>query len=169
MLGDVQIYDEGAFGYPGDSAFVTLAAATVINAGEPVLKALGTSGSFVGPLTTNQPTIASGSLTAGIAATTGTNTSSANGLVRVTKPTQGLTYLCAPLTAATWNTQAKYDALVGSRVLFDLTNGTYTITASDSAGNGLVVEPLDISRYPGKVRFSIRPGATYIGFATGMS
>jgi hypothetical protein len=66
-------------------------------------------------------------------------------------------------------TQAEYDALVGSRVLFDLTSSTYTITATDNAAYGLVVEPLDIKKFPNKVRFSIRPCATYLGWATGIS
>ena len=59
-------------------------------------------------------------------------------------------------------TQAEYDALVGARVLLDLTSGTYTILATDSANNGCVVEPLDISRFPNKVAFSIRAGANYL-------
>lgn len=59
-------------------------------------------------------------------------------------------------------TQAEYDALVGARVLIDLTAGSYTLLASDSANNGCVVEPLDISLFPGKVAFSIRAGANYL-------
>lgn len=62
--------------------------------------------------------------------------------------------MIAPKVAATWNTQAKYNALVGARVLIDLTAGVYTILAADGAGNGCIVEYLDISKYPGMVAFS---------------
>lgn len=170
MIGDVTFYDEGAFGYPGDIEFAVASSATLINAGEPVLKLLGSSGNVVAPLATSEPTSADAShLTAGIAASTSTNTSSAAGTVRVTKLAPEVTFLCAPKVAATWDTQTEYDALVGSRVLFDLTAGVYTVLATDNAANGLVVQPLDIAKYPGKVRFSIRPAATYLGWATGIS
>lgn len=169
-IGDVTFYDEGAFGYPGDIEFKVAASATLVNAGEPVLKLLGSTGNVVTPLATSEPTSADAShLTAGIASSTSTNTASAAGVVRVTKLAPEVTYLCAPTVAATWDTQTEYDALVGSRVLFDLTTGVYTVLASDNAANGLIVQPLDIAKYPGKVRFSIRPAATYLGWATGIS
>lgn len=73
-----------------------------------------------------------------------------------------MTFLCAPKTSATWDTQSEYDALVGARITIDLTSGTYSMDASDGATNGCVVEPLDIAKYPGKVRFSFRQGASYL-------
>ena len=82
--------------------------------------------------------------------------------MQVTPLVPGVTYLIAPKVAATWDTQAEYDALVGARVLLDLTAGAYTILAADGATNGCVVEPLDISKYPGKVAFSIRNGVSYL-------
>jgi len=161
MLGDIQIYDEGAFGYPGDVEYAVAASATLINAGEPVLKALGnTTGEVVSPMASNEPVVGTNYL-AGIAATTSTNTASAAGTVKVTKLVPGLTYLIAPKVAATWDTQAEYDALVGARVRMDLTAGTYTILAADNSTYGCVVEPLDVSKYPGKVRFSFRNGVSY--------
>lgn len=161
-LGDIQIYSDGAFGYPGDDEFAVAASATTIKAGEPVVKALGnSSGSVVAPASTNAPQVGTDYM-AGIAATTSTNTASVAGTVKVTKLVPGMTYLIAPKVAATWNTQAEYDALVGARVLLDLTAGVYTILATDGAGNGCVVEPLDVSKFPGKVRFSIRAGANYL-------
>lgn len=102
-LNDVTIYDEGAFGYPGDIEFAVAASATTIKAGEPTLKLLGASGTVVAPLTTNFPTCVAAQLTAGIASSTSTNTAAAAGTVRVTKPVPGITYLCAPLTAASWD------------------------------------------------------------------
>lgn len=160
MLGDISIYDGAVFGYPGDNVFtVSSGAVASINAGEPVSKPLGVAGT-VSALANAKPVVATDFL-AGISATTSTDTTSANGTVRVTKPDELLSYLIAPKTAATWNTQAKYDALVGARVTFDLTSGVYTINATDGSTNGLIVEPLDIVKFPGKVRFTIRQGAFY--------
>ena len=59
-------------------------------------------------------------------------------------------------------TVALKDALVGDRVLIDLTTGSYTILATDGATNGCVIMPLDISKYPGKVRFAFRNGVSYL-------
>ena len=161
-LGDITIYSENAFGYPGDDVFSVAASATTIKAGEPVSKPLGNSaGAVVAPLATNKPVVATDFM-AGIAATTSTNTAGAAGTVRVTKLVPGVSYLIAPNSSAAYDTQAEYDALVGARVLFDLTTGVYTILASDGATSGLVVEPLDISKFPGKVRFSIRAGVSYL-------
>ena len=160
-LGDITIYDEGAFGYPGDEEFAVAASATTIKAGEPVSWALG--GYVVTPMATNKPVIGTDYL-AGIAATTSTNTAAAAGTVRVTKPLPGMSYLIAPLAPTSFDTQAEYDLLVGDRVLFDLTSSTYTITATDGATYGLTILPLDIKKYPGKVRFAIRTGATTLGW-----
>jgi hypothetical protein len=160
--GDITIYDEGAFGYPGDDYFNVAASATLINPGEPVTKALGnTSGAVVTPMATNKPVVATDFL-AGIATTTSTNTSTAAGSVRVMKITNGVSYLISPNVAATWNTQAKYDALVGARVLLDLTAGAYTILASDGATSGCVIQELDVIKHPGKVRFTFREGVNYL-------
>ncbi len=162
MLGDIQIFTEGAFGYPGDDAFCVGASSTLINAGEPVAKSLGnTSGSYVTPAADATPVVGTDNY-AGIAASTSTNTSTAPGSVRVTKLLPGISYLISPKTTATWDTQAEYDALVGARLTLDLTNGVYTIDASDGATNGCVVMPLDISKNPGKVRFCFRNAVSYL-------
>lgn len=62
-------------------------------------------------------------------------------------------------------TQATYNALIGSRVLIKMsastTNPVFTILASDSSTSGLIVEYLDIAKYPGKVAFSLRNGLDY--------
>ena len=179
MLGDIQVYTDGAFGQTGDDMILPVAAGTVaakIKAGEPVYAALGGSGRAATALATNLPSSAALANTiTGIATTTSTDTVAAAGTVRVKKIMPGDTFLISPNSAAAWDTQAEYDALVGHRVLLDLTGtaaagtATYTILASDSAAYGCVIEPLDISKYPAKVRFSIRPAATTIGWATGIS
>jgi hypothetical protein len=167
MLGDITLYDDAAFGQPGEVEFVVVSgtAAQKIKAGEPVLKAL--AGVAVSALATNKPVVATDYL-AGIAASVSTDTVAAAGTVKVTKMVPGMSWLIAPNVAATWNTQAKYDALVGARVLLDLTGtavagtATYTILAADGATNGCVILPLDIKKYPGKVRFAFREGCNYL-------
>lgn len=98
----------------------------------------------------------------GIAASTSTNTAALEGTVEVLLDVPGMVYLIAPNVAASFDTQAEYDALVGDRVLLDLTSSTYTILASDGATNGCVIEPLDVAKYPGKVAFSFRRGTNYL-------
>lgn len=158
MLGDIQFYEE-INGYQGDDSYVVAASATLIYPGEPVAKAL--AGVAVTPAANNTPVVGTNYF-AGIATTTSTNTSTAGGVVSVSKFVSGVTYLIKPKVAATWDTQSEYDALVGSRVLLDLTASTYTILASDGATNGCVVMPLDISKFPGKVRFAFRNGVNYL-------
>ncbi len=160
LLGDIQIYSEGAFGYPGDDVYTVDSGTTAsITAGTPVKKALGSA--FVAAESTNTPVVAT-DYWAGIAATTSNETSALAGQVRVTKMSQNLTYLIAPKVAATFDTQAEYDALVGDRVLLDLTSSTWTILAADSATYGCVIMPLDIAKTPGQVRFAIRNGVNYL-------
>jgi hypothetical protein len=110
LLGDIQLYDTTYNVYPGDDVYAVASGTTAsITAGTPVLKALG--GAAVSAATTNMPVVAT-DFFAGIAATTSTETASAAGTVAVTKLVPGLTWLIAPKVAATWDTQAEYDALV---------------------------------------------------------
>ena len=160
-LGDIQVYDTGAFGYPGDRIYnVASGSVASINAGEPVTKVLGSP--YVTVAITGSPLVGSTTLLVGVASTTSTDTASAAGTVRVLKLVEGVSYLIAPKVAATWATQTLYDALVGSRVLLDLTSSTYTILAADSALNGCVVLPLDVQKYPNKVRFAFKNAADYL-------
>lgn len=129
------------------------ASATVINAGEPVARALG--GVAVTPAATSTPVVAT-DFYAGIATTNSTNTAALAGTVDVMPLSSGITYLANPAVAASFTPQSSYDALVGKRVLIQLSAGTYSILASDSANNGLIIMPLDINKYPGKVAVAIR-------------
>jgi hypothetical protein len=167
MLGDIQVYDSGEFGYPGARQYnVASGVLASIKAGEPVQKVLGSP--YVVAMTTSMPITGSASLMVGIADTTSTDTVAAAGTVQVLKMVPGVSYLIAPDTAATWATQSAYDALVGSRVLLKLTGTlaagtqTYTMLATDSANNGCVVLPLDIQKYPTKVRFAFRNAVDYL-------
>jgi hypothetical protein len=186
MLGDIRIYDEG-YQYPGDETYqvASATAAQKIKAGEPVYKALGQR--YATAMVTLGPTTAAMANTIfGIASSTSTDTVAAAGTVNVMPIDGTVTFLIKPAAAdmptygytpATGvSVQATYNALVGSRVRLVLTGtavagtATYTIeTPGDGADNGCVIEPLDIIKYPGWVRFSVRVPATTNGWATGIS
>ncbi len=169
--GDLTVRDQNVMAGAGAHLY-NVAAGTAILAGEPVqLRAVGNT--VVEPSLTSTPIV---SVTAGVeglfvgvAATNSTNTATAAGIVYVTPVMSALTYLIAPTTPSSWDTQAEYDALVGKRVLIQ--NGTtvsstaqnvgsYTLLATDSANNGCVVQALDISKYPGKVAIAFRTGTS---------
>jgi len=71
-------------------------------------------------------------------------------------------------TAGNTNQQV-YDGTVGYRTTFNRIGGTgasqlggtYYINASDASAGGLIVEELDITKFPGKVRFSFRNQLSY--------
>lgn len=133
------------------------ASATLIYPGDLVACAPGT---VVGSLmATNKPVVATDYLL-GIAVSTSTNTAALAGYVEVVMVDSGDVLLITPNVAATWDTQAEYDALVGKRVLIDLTAAKYTILAADNSTYGCVIQPLDILKYPGKVAFSFRAGVS---------
>jgi hypothetical protein len=88
----------------------------------------------------------------GIAMSTSTNTAAAAGVVDFMPVTPGQVWLVNPTTAADYNTQAKYDALVGKAIVMALSaGGVWTAGSTNSAAYGLVVMPLDIIKTPGKV------------------
>ncbi len=177
---------DNGFGYPGDVNYVVATGATVpqILSGEPVQDNLGAgtvtalasgTGAIAWPHTGDALNGANNSTMAGVAASTSNENSSGNinGSVSVTPIDADLTYLIATLQTAQyfgWPSSAitlqqkQYDTNVGARVTLARTagvgaamlGGTYTINATDATGNGLVVEALDIQKYPGKVRFSFR-------------
>lgn len=128
-----------------------------IKPGEPVQKLAGTA--RVTAFLNNSPTATNRIV--GVSASTSTETASAVGTVDVLPATNGQIFLISPKVAATWDTQTKYNNLVGARVLIDLASSTYTILAADGAGNGCVVEWLDIATNPGKVAFSFSPLVDY--------
>lgn len=156
--GDIQPAESATFS--NGSAlpyFVGSGAAASINAGEPVQKLAGAAG--VTALLTNSPTTTNRIV--GVSTSVSSDTVAASGLVSVIPVNDSQVWMIAPKVATTWNTQAKYNALVGSRVLIDLTAGVYTILAVDGASNGCIVEYLDISKYPGQVAFSFSPLCDY--------
>jgi hypothetical protein len=157
--GDFQPYQNAAASKMDGSLKYVVAAGTTasINAGEPVTKLAGANNVVAGA--TNIPTTTLRIV--GIAVSASNETASVSGLVDVVPTSPGQLWMVAPKVAATWNTQAKYNALVGARVLIDLTAGVFTLLAADGASNGCVVEFLDIARYPGMVAFSWSPVCDY--------
>ena len=151
--GDILVKATGAFGSAPAKKVNVAAGATTINPGEPVVQALG--GITVTAMATNKPVVATDYL-CGIATTTSTQTASIAGEVWVEPIIPGTIYTMKPAVVATWDTQAEYDALVGKRVLIDLTAGSYTILAVDGSTYGCVIEWLDVTKNPGYVAFSFR-------------
>lgn len=158
-VGDITIYEQSTLQLNGSKKALVAAGATTINPGEPIAVTLGTA--TVTAMATNKPVVATDFL-AGIATSTSTQTASVAGTVDYLPIQPGVTYMISPKVAATWDTQAEYDALVNDRVLLDLTGGVYTILAADGATSGCVVMPLDITRYPGKVAFQFRNGVSFV-------
>lgn len=162
--GDFVTLENSAVGGRGGRLY-NVAAGTPIFAGEPVQRDLG--GVVVYPAVTSTPVVGT-SYFVGVATTNSTNTASAAGTVNVIPLTNMLTYLCNPDVAATWDTQAEYDALTGKRVLIKNsvtvtatpTSGTYTLLASDSANNGCVVQAMSVALYPNKVAIAFRAAAS---------
>lgn len=133
------------------------AGADKIYPGEPVARDLGAA--TVTAMATNKPVVAT-DYVIGIAASESTQTASVAGTVEVVPLDSQDVFLIAPNSAAAFDTQAEYDALVGDRVLMDLTAGAYTLLATDGATYGCVIQPLDISEHPGKVAFKFRAGVS---------
>lgn len=118
----------------------------------------------------------------GVASTSSNETTSGtiNGQVSVTPLDEPITYLISTQATSLFfglnatgtngnSAQAVYDGTVGYRTTFNRVGGvgatqlggTYYINASDASAGGLIVEELDIQKFPGKVRFSFRNGLSY--------
>lgn len=163
-LSDFMLFQNSSTNGRGGRTY-NVALGTPILAGEPVGATVG--GVAVFPADTSTPVVST-ALYAGIAATNSTNTTTAAGSVVVIPINSNDTWLVNPAVAASWDTQAEYDALTGKRVLIQnnaqvgysysqyVNNGTYSLLASDSANNGAVVQRLDISKTPGKVAIAFR-------------
>lgn len=170
--GDLIILEQNQIAGRGGRLY-NVAAGTPIYAGEPAqIRAVG--GIVVEPNLTSTPVVSVSAgvegLFAGVATTNSTNTTSAAGSVYVMPINSGITYLGNPDVAATWDTQAEYDALVGKRVLLKNsvsvtatpTSGTYTVLASDSANNGCTVQAMNINEHPAKVAIAFRTGTSNV-------
>lgn len=77
----------------------------------------------------------------GLAKDVSTDTASANGTVNVWAPVPGLVYRGFAKSATAFDTQSEIDALMGKKVLFDLTSGDWTVdtAATDALVNCVVI------------------------------
>lgn len=135
-----------------------------INAGEPVSKALGSQYVIIMP---NAKPVVADTNTVGVSSTTSTETASADGTVQVIPINANNIWSITPQTAATYGVgstpnQTTYNALVGARVVFQVTTGTWKILATDSSGNGLVIAASNVATNLGKVNFSFRAANSYL-------
>lgn len=167
-IGDITIFRQASSGGgSGSFPFNVAVSATAINPGEPVMLIAGAT-SIIPNASSNLLTIPSpfvpysitGTGLLGIAQITSTNTASAVGSVDVVPATSGTTWLINANSGFLVNTQAKYDALVGHRVLIDLTAGVYTLLTTDSALNGCLIMPLNVFKFPGKIAFKFLDGVS---------
>lgn len=160
-LGNISIVDNGGLQTCPVRRYHTEAAATTINAGEPVkLKAAGSG--YVIPLADAEPVIGTTTAVVGIASTTSTHTASADGFVDVYVPREGVVYRAKAKTAADIDTAAELLAKTNDRVIFDLTSGVYTVDtgAADGATNGITIVGGNITE--GTVDFIIRGSGTLL-------
>lgn len=161
--GDVLLFKQGPFGSKGSQTYnVSSGAVTSIKAGEFCLKALGAANPTVWTANSTAKPVVATDFVVGLSTSDSTDTASAAGIVDIIDLMPGMQFLMNPTVAATWNTQAKYDALVGSRVLLSTVGAVQTVLASDSATSGIVIMPLDISKFPGKVAVALRNGCSYL-------
>lgn len=155
----VLLSSKNGSGFPGSKTMNVAASATLIYSGEIVAQALGDV--VVLKMATDKPHVAT-DYVVGVAMNQSTNTAALAGTVDVVPVNSGDVWLANPTTPANWDTQAEYDALVGKRMVFALSTSTYTIGHTDGATHGCVIQPMDVTKYPGKVAFSFREGCSYL-------
>lgn len=149
-LGNVSIIDQNGQMLPASRPWPVAAAATAIYAGEPC-KLVST---YAVPSADAEPGTGTPTFL-GIAASNSTQTASVDGTVSIYTPVPGLVYACKAKSAATIDTAAELQALIGVPVLFDLTSSQYTVdTGATASTSGLVIVGGDIVN--GIVYFMVR-------------
>lgn len=158
---DIKFLGSDKFGLQAVESILTEANTTVINPGEMIK--VGSAQKYAVVIADADGVIGTDDLI-GIAFNTSTQTASADGTVRYQKFYPGTIYYAAAKSAAAVATQALYDALLGKRVLMDVTAGVQTVdtAAADSANNAIYIVPIDIEAYPGMVAFEVRTSGTSV-------
>lgn len=160
--GDIRIVDTGGRDTLPTKTFQvqdrTSSSDTIIYPGEPVKLSGAEGGNYVTHLATGEPEIGT-DIVVGIAASTSTETSSADGEVEVYLPLPGVIYRCDAHTSGNLATGILMDT-----VTLDLTGTTYTVNedeGTDENVHGLRV--LDYDSDDGTVDFIIKDEATMFG------
>ncbi len=165
-LGDITLFTDQTNAGGGSQSFQVVSGGSppAINAGEPVSKVLGSQYVIIMP--NAKPAVADTN-TVGVSASTSSETATADGAVQVIPINEKNIWSISPQTAATYGVgstpnQTTYNALVGARVVFQVTTGTWKILSTDSSGNGLVIAASDVTKNLGKVNFSFRAANSYL-------
>jgi hypothetical protein len=159
--GSIQPFESSSFGMGSGIKFAVASGTTAsILPGDLVTKVAGAA--YVIKGADNTPTTTA--KVVGVASSFSTETASAVGTVDVIVARSGQLWMANIDVAADIDTQAKYNALLGTRAVleYDAANDpSFTMLSADGATYGCVYEYNDISRYPGKVVFSFAPNAFY--------
>jgi len=128
-LNDIKVQDTGGLGNLTTTTHLVSASATLIYAGEPVKLTAQTGGAASAciKLADADGVIGTTTQILGIAASTSTNTASADGTVDVYRPIQSTIFRAKAKSSTAANTAAKITALLGAMCLIDLTSSTFTI------------------------------------------
>lgn len=137
----IEIHDSPYSAVPTYKRAVASGAVGTIAIGTPIKKS-GTSSPYVVPCVDGDLTIATDQPFMGFAASTSTETATADGVVEIYRPLPGVVYRIKAKIASLANTQTEIDAMVGDAYTLDLTNGDWTLdtAAGDSAANAFIVE-----------------------------
>ena len=133
-------------------------AATSIPKGWPVIQ----SAPFGVACSTGMPVVGT-DVVMGISNGASTDTSTEPGTVDAHLPLPGLVYMLPALDPTAIDTQVKYDALVGTLCVFDVSiGGVITVDTGAVVKGGLQIVPSNISKDPGMVKFVIESAGTYL-------
>lgn len=106
----------------------------------------------------------------GIAKTTSTDTAAAAGIVDTYAPVPGLLYRGFPKSSGSVDTQSEINALMGKKVIFDLTTGDWTVdcAATDALVNCVVIQGGIPLGNQSEVLFCYSPKGTILDTSTAM-
>lgn len=153
-LGDITIVKAGGLSNVPTYRYRVQAGATTINAGEPVK--IATAGAAYVVRSADAEPVTGTPTFVGIAATTSTQTASADGVVEVYRPIQGVVFRASAKVKTAIDTDVEVLTVLNNRTVFDLTGSTYTLdeSAADTATNGLII--VDADPVKGTVDFEVR-------------
>lgn len=158
-LADINIADVGGANVVPALTWNTEANTTVINAGE--LAIIGTARKYAAAAADGDPVVGT-EVVVGVTQSTSTQTTLVDGSVNVYIPNPGTIYSAKAKDPLLANTQAEINALIGKRVVLDLTAGKYTVdtAAADAATNGIVIVGGDFNQ--SSINFTIQNAGTIL-------